>query len=223
MTTILQALKQDLFKEAEQLIINGHQINEQDESGLSSLHVATLKGNIDIVHRLLEAGSNPNIRTVTDSVYNDNDIDELDDDLTDTIVSKLRGLGNKTPLHIAAKEGLFDIGQLLVAYGADTNTLDAGLCTPLHWSANKGDEKFVRLLLENNANPNARDLAWSTPLHEATRKNHLHVVKLLMNYKADPYIKDISEQSAIEIAQNNIKMLSVYQCYIVNNNTGTMH
>ncbi len=220
MRTILQALKLDNFKEAEQLIINGHQINEQDETGLSSLHIATLKGNISIVRRLLEAGSNPNVRTITDAVF---DAEALVDNHDEAIVSNLRGLGNKTPLHIAAKEGLHEIGKLLLSFGADTNTLDAGLCTPLHWSANKGDEAFVKLLLENKANPNARDLAWSTPLHEATRKNHVNVVKLLMNYDADPYIKDISEQSAYEIAQNNVTLLNIYQCYIVRNSSGTMH
>lgn len=219
MRTILQALKLNNFKEAEQLIISGHQTNEQDEAGLSSLHIATLKGNVAIVKRLLEAGSNPNIRTLTDAVFNEDDANAHDD----AIVTSLRGLGNKTPLHIAAKESYYEIAKMLLCYGADINTLDAGLCTPLHWSANKGDEQFVRLLLENNANPNARDLAWSTPLHEATRKNHLDVVKLLMNYNADPYIKDISEQSAFEIAHNNIKMLSIYQCYIVTNTSGTMH
>lgn len=221
MRTILKALKENQFHEAEQLIISGHQINEQDEAGLSSLHIATLKGNLAIVRRLLEAGSNPNIRTVTDDVYQE-DENELAND-TDFIISSLRGLGNKTPLHIAAKESFYEIGKLLIAYGADTNTVDAGLCTPLHWSANKGDQKFVQLLLENNANPNARDLAWSTPLHEATRKNHMHIVKTLMSHRADPYIKDISQQSAIEIAQNNITMLSIYQCYIINNDSGTMH
>ena len=221
MLTILQALKLNKFSEAEQLIINGHQINEQDESGLSSLHIATLKGNSAIVHRLLEAGSNPNIRTTTDPEYDDEE--DLGDDANETIMNKLRGLGNKTPLHIAAKEGFYDIAQLLIAYGADTNILDAGLCTPLHWSANRGDLKFVRLLLENKSNPNARDLAWSTPLHEATRKNHFEVVKLLMNYKADPYIKDIAEQSAIEIAQTNIQMLNLYQCYVLTTASGTMH
>lgn len=220
MRTILQALKLDNFKEAEQLIINGHQINEQDEAGLSSLHIATLKGNIKIVRKLLEAGSNPNIRTVTDAVFNE------DDTLThhdETIVSHLRGLGNKTPLHIAAKESFYEIGKLLLDFGADINTLDAGLCTPLHWSANKGDEEFVRLLLEYRANPNARDLAWSTPLHEATRKSHVNIIKLLMNYNADPYIKDISEQSAFDIAKTNITLLNIYQCYIVRNTSGTMH
>lgn len=220
MRTILQALKLDNFKEAEQLIINGQQINEQDEAGLSALHVATLKGNIQIVRRLLEAGSNPNVRTITDEVY-DEHADHANHD--EAIVSGLRGLGNKTPLHIAAKEGLYEIGKLLINFGADINTLDAGLCTPLHWSANKGDEQFVRLLLEHQANPNARDLAWSTPLHEATRKNHIHIVKILMNYNADPYIKDISEQSAFEIAKNNIILLNIYQCYVVRNSTGTMH
>lgn len=219
MRTILQALKLNNFKEAEQLIINGHQTNEQDEAGLSSLHIATLKGNVNIVRRLLEAGSNPNIRTITDAVF-DEDAQANHDD---AIVSSLRGLGNKTPLHIAAKESLYEIGKLLLDFGADINTLDAGLCTPLHWSANKGDEEFVRLLLEHKANPNARDLAWSTPLHEATRKNHLNVVKLLMNYNADPYIKDISDQSAFEIAQGNVTMLNIYQCYIVQNSVGTMH
>ncbi len=220
MRTILQALKQNDFSEAEQLIINGHQINEQDETGLSSLHVATLKGNVTIVHRLLEAGCNPNVRTKTDEVFSE---DMLTANKTDAIVAGLRGLGNKTPLHIAAKESLFEIGQLLLAYGADVHTLDAGLCTPLHWSANKGDEKFVSLLLDNNADPNARDLAWSTPLHEATRKNHTNIVMQLMKYNADPYIKDISAQTAIEIAQNNMQMLNVYRCYVASNTTGTMH
>ncbi len=220
MRTILQALKLENFKEAEQLIINGQQLNEQDETGLSALHIATLKGNFAIVKRLLEAGSDPNVRTITDEVYDENAEYANHDE---ALVSSLRGLGNKTPLHIAAKEGLHDIGKLLIGFGADINTLDAGLCTPLHWSANKGDEAFVRLLLEHKANPNARDLAWSTPLHEATRRNHINIVKVLMNYNADPYIKDIAEQSAIEIAQNNISLLNIYQCYVVRTPNGTMH
>lgn len=220
MRTILQALKQNDFKEAEQLIISGHQIDEQDETGLSSLHVATLKGNVNIVHRLLEAGCNPNARTQKDEEFDEN---QLSAHKPDTIVAGLRSLGNKTPLHIAAKESLFEIGQLLLAYGADIHTTDAGLCTPLHWSANKGDAKFAQLLLDNNANPNARDLAWSTPLHEATRKNHIHIVKMLMQYQADPYIKDICAQSAIEIAQSDIKMIGIYQCYVGTSNNGTMH
>jgi ankyrin repeat protein len=220
MRTILQALKQNEFNEAEQLITNGHQINEQDETGLSSLHVATLKGNIAIVHRLLEAGCNPNARTTTDDVFNEDDLSIVK---PDAIVASLRGLGNKTPLHIAAKDSLFEIGQLLIAYGADIHSLDAGLCTPLHWSATKGDQKFVQLLLENHANPNARDLAWSTPLHEATRKNHQHIVKLLMKYHADPYIKDICAQSALEIASNNISLVRIFQLHIANSVNGTMH
>lgn len=220
MTTILQAIKNNQFIEAEQLIANGQQVNAQDDCGMSALHHATLKGNSKLVKILLEAGCNPNIRTLQDAVCND---EELDNSEVESIIQNLLGLGNKTPLHIAAKDSNYEIGQMLIEYGADTNSLDAGLCTPLHWSANRGDLRFSRLLLDNSSNPNARDMAWSTPLHEATRKNHMQVVKLLMNYKADPYIKDICAQSAIEIAQNNVRMLNIYQCYVVSNSAGTMH
>lgn len=212
MTTIIKALKDNQFKEAEQLIIKGHTLNEQDETGLTALHLATLKGRTELVRKLLAAGSDPNIRTEQEDVYDETNTQHQDPEI---IMNTLRNLGNKTPLHIAAKEGLHDIGKMLIENGADINSVDSGLCTPLHWSAACGDEIFVEILLRNNANPNVRDLASSTPLHEATRNNHRHVVALLMQYNANPYIKDISEQCAYEIAQTNVQLLSVFHCFLI--------
>ena len=207
MTTILEALKDNDLTTAEQLINRGHSIDEQDEMGLTPLHVAVLKKHMGIVHSLLEAGAKPNVRTTVDDLDNplESDCDNKES-LAEELICKLQKLGNKTPLHIAAKEGLYDIAKILLAYGADANIVDSGLCTPLHWATVKGNLKFARLLLENRGCPNAKDLALSTPLHEAVRNEHVEVIKLLLKYKANPHLEDVTGASAMDLAANNTEI-----------------
>jgi ankyrin repeat protein len=210
MTTILEALKDNDLTEAEQLINLGHPINEQDNMGLTPLHVAVLKRNIEIVHRLLEAGATPDVRTTVDDLDCPLDDECLDKEtLAEELICKLQKLGNKTPLHIAAKEGLDDIAKVLLAYGADSNIVDSGLCTPLHWAAVRGNLTFTTLLLENQACPNAKDLALSTPLHEAVRNEHIDVINLLLKYNANPLLEDVTGVTAMDLAENNMEALDL--------------
>jgi len=214
MTTILEAIKQNNFEQAEQLIIEKKGINEQDDFGWSALHLATLKKHIGLVHCLLVAGSDPDLKTVVDDIdpfapKND----KQHSNVTDTIVTQLKGLGNKTPLHIAAKESLLDIAKLLLAYKANVNITDSGLCTPLHWSAVNGDCDFAMLLLDSQADPNMQDLANSTPLHEATRNQHPKMVQILLQYHAKLYCKDIAGKTPVELAENCAAIREIYQQY----------
>jgi ankyrin repeat protein len=198
MQTILNALLEDDFSTAEKLIIDGAIQYVEHESGLSLLHLATLKKQINIVHMLLEHGHDANIRTVQDKCFNEfstNDNEQLMDELFQ--------LGNKTPLHITARHSLLDIAKLLVSYGAQVNTTDAGLCTPLHWAAAKGDHEFVEFLLVNGANVNARDLANSTAIHEASKNNHEKTIRTLLRYHADLSIADLAGCTASDLSSNS--------------------
>ena len=217
MTTILEALKNNNLNQAKQLIGKKQELNQQDQFGLTALHIATLKHNTEIVHLLLEVGSNPNISTVVDDIdpFVHSHTTENDGyDIAQTILIQLQNLGNKTPLHIAARENLIDIAKLLIAYAANPNLVDSGLCTPLHWSAAKGNINFSKLLLENNANPNLQDLAQSTPLHEATRNQDLQTTRLLLQHNAKYNLIDITGNSPIQLASANNSLMQIYQHHL---------
>jgi|GEM_PF-5470740 len=218
MTTILRALLEDDFKIAEQLIINGNHDEALDENGLSALHVATLKNNINIVHKLLAAGFDPNTRTIKDEVYDEQEMTSVNE-----VIQSICSLGHKTPLHIAAKYGHIEIGKLLIAYGADPNILDAGKCTPLHWSASKGDAEFIELLLQNKAIVNAKDLANSTPIHESIKNHHIESVKVLLRHKCELDIVDLSGMSAIDLAKAKPEVYNLVADFFNNTTIKTIH
>jgi ankyrin repeat protein len=195
MQTILNALLEDDFSTAEKLIRDSAIQYFEHESGLSLLHVATLKEQINIVHMLLEMGHDVNIRTVQDKSF-----DELEINEHEQLIDDLFQLGNKTPLHITARCGYLNIAKLLVSYGAQVNSTDAGCCTPLHWAAARGDHEFVEFLLFSGANVNACDLANSTPLHEAAKNAHEATIRVLLHYNADSSIIDLAGCSPCDLA-----------------------
>ena len=212
MTTIIQLIESENFGEVAKLIQKGkYCVDEQDDNGLTPLHLAVIKGHTATVHQLLEAGFNPNTRSkIDESFYDGEHSEEAINENQESVINTLRNLGNKTPLHICAKESLINVAKILLAYGACPNILDAGLCTPLHWSAAKGDHVFAELLLLNNANVNVQDIAYSTPLHESTRNGHIEMVKLLLRYQANSKLKDICGATPFDIAKQNDTLISIF-------------
>jgi ankyrin repeat protein len=88
----------------------------------------------------------------------------------------------------AAKKGLLDKVQELVAAGQNINAPTRGRVTPLHEAADAGQLAIVQWLLANGADPNAKTIANPgdagsyTPLHLAVRTGHIDVVKLLLDH-----------------------------------------
>ncbi|CAG5131373.1 unnamed protein product [Candidula unifasciata] len=70
----------------------------------------------------------------------------------------------RTPLHIAASQGLSDIASHLLSWRADPNRKDILENTPLHLAACRGDTRVVNILLRNGANINLKDGVGRTPL-----------------------------------------------------------
>ena len=129
----------------------------------SGLHRAAAEGDTENLLRLLQDGHSPNQRGA--------------------IGWWIRGAyqPNRTPLHLASKEGHLKCIRLLLSYGADPNAQDDDDYTPLHYlcqihSPGRERSEELRLgttsLLEFGADPGLRAKAGHTPLALAMRQNN---------------------------------------------------
>lgn len=84
-------------------------------------------------------------------------------------VNARSGVGEQTPLHMAARRGNVNVVEALLNAEAEIEARDTKGETPLRRAVNCGHPEVVRLLLEHGANPNAPDKHGKTPL-QAARK-----------------------------------------------------
>lgn len=172
-------------------------LDVKNSKGLSLLHLAVLKNNIEIVKHLLENGANPDIEYENEqNLINNKKFKKFE---REEFIQFIDEQGQRTPLHIAAKHSFLTIGELLLSQGANPNMTDVGNATPMHWAAINGDDAFVELLITFRGNINAVDLANSTPLHEASRRAHKKVIDLLLANKAKTKIHDITGCAALDL------------------------
>ncbi|EEE57026.1 hypothetical protein OsJ_06802 [Oryza sativa Japonica Group] len=89
-----------------------------------------------------------------------------------------------TPLHFAAEEGYCNVVELLLAKGAQVDSMSVR-GTPLHLAATNGQHRVVKILLDHNADCNKIVSAVYTPLLVAIYGSSLKCVKLLIKAGAD--------------------------------------
>ena len=92
-------------------------------------------------------------------------------------------------LLIAAGKGYYEIAELLIQYGSDTNAQNKDLESPLHRICGRGDTKMAELLLENGASINIIDDGNSTPLHILAATEFLDTVELIIQKSVPKYDK----------------------------------
>ncbi|WP_245970092.1 ankyrin repeat domain-containing protein [Wolbachia endosymbiont of Bemisia tabaci] len=97
-----------------------------------------------------------------------------------------------TLLHIAARNDLVKIAELLIKKGGNVNTADQDGCTPLHCAAHNGHTEIVELLLDTGANVDAVSQAESTALHHAVSAENcqVEIVKAIIEKEAAVDIAD---------------------------------
>lgn len=93
---------------------------------------------------------------------------------------------SRPPLEQAILRNKADIALLLIASGADVNTVNASQRTPLHISVERNNAQIATALLKAGAKPNERDKDGWTPLHHAAAKNQLETAKAILAGGADP-------------------------------------
>jgi|GEM_PF-6819027 len=130
----------------------GHvNINSKNKQGMTSLHIAALKGKLSAVQFLLQKGA----------FINDKDNDLL------------------TPLHRAACRGHLPVVQVLIKNKALINCQNKNLFTPLHLACHQGHTDVVTYLIEQGADINIQDYSGAVPLFYANLKNHVPITQLL--------------------------------------------
>lgn len=125
-------------------------VNAQNKHGHTALHKAVLDGNIDIIHALLEAKANVDLR-------------EKDSD--------------KTALHLAIQENYHKVACILIQNNADIEaTTKPNAHTPLFIAASMGHTAIVKTLIEKGAKINVYTKRGDTPLFAATKNGHTGTV-----------------------------------------------
>ncbi len=90
------------------------------------------------------------------------------------------------PLHQAILRNRNEIGQILLAAGADVDKPDRSQRTPLHLAVERNNVVLLEALLAKKARPDERDKAGWTPLHNAAAKDRVAIARALLKGGANP-------------------------------------
>jgi uncharacterized protein len=142
------------------LLKQGADVNAAQGDGMTALHWAAFRGDVDGTRMLISAGGR--LEAVTRN-------------------------GNYTPLHLAAKAGNLPVVRALLDAGANANAkTTSGGASPLHLAAAQGSADVVNALLDKKAAIDAPDGAWNeTPLMWAAAYNRVDALKALLAHGAN--------------------------------------
>jgi ankyrin repeat protein len=142
------------------LLKQGADVNETSGDGVTALHWAARRGDVELANLLLVAGANA--RAATRS-------------------------GRYTPLHLAAERGSAPIIRALLDSGAEVNAATSTGATALMFAAAAGDLATLSTLLDGGADANAVEaFRGQTALMWAADANRADAVKLLITRGANP-------------------------------------
>jgi ankyrin repeat protein len=193
--------------------VHGGSIDRLDNSGMSALHWAALKGHEVCVRLLLDRGAD------VDCIQGGINTPFLlacaagHDTLARLLVDRgafVRARNHKdqdavfmTVVYGHASRGLPWILQLLNAKGLDLNECDCTGSTPLHVCAERNLARPVRMLVDSGADVNARhELTHLTPLQMAcsTGSPDVETIRSFLDKGAYPNWKDLQGRTAFDLA-----------------------
>ena len=136
----------------------GVDVNAAQGDGMTALHWAAVKEDVETAKMLLYAGAN---------------------------VKATTRLGAFTPIFLAAKTGNPAMLETLVDASSDVNVATSMGVTPLMMVAASGNLDAVNLLLDRGADINAEEMKGRTPLMFAAAYNRADVIDVLANQGAE--------------------------------------
>ena len=185
--SLCEAVKLNDIARVKALLEDSTDVNAADEFGEKPLHIAAVRGYLQVASMLIVQGADVNggdVRGLTPlhaaAWSGSNEVVALlIDKGADINAGDEDGV---TPLHAAALAGRNETVALLIARGADVNVKNAEGMTPLHAAALAGDKETVALLIAAGADVNARNNNGVTPLHTASQKGEQDIVQLLRQH-----------------------------------------
>ncbi len=163
------------------LLRQGADVNAAQGDGMTALHWAAERAQIEMVEILLYAGGR---------------------------VDAVTRIGHYTPLHLASKAGSAPVTRRLLEEGANVQakTFPAGT-TPIHLAAASGQTDVLEPLIEYGADVNALEASsGQTPLIFASALNRAATTAQLLEYGAEPGLSttvvNLQEQGELDRAAN---------------------
>uniref|UniRef100_A0A8P0SY21 Ankyrin 3 n=1 Tax=Canis lupus familiaris TaxID=9615 RepID=A0A8P0SY21_CANLF len=159
------------------------------QNDITPLHVASKRGNANMVKLLLDRGAKIDAKT-RDGLTplhcgarsGHEQVVEMLLDRAAPILSKTKN--GLSPLHMATQGDHLNCVQLLLQHNVPVDDVTNDYLTALHVAAHCGHYKVAKVLLDKKANPNAKALNGFTPLHIACKKNRIKVMELLLKHGA---------------------------------------
>uniref|UniRef100_A0A3B0JG30 Phosphocholine transferase AnkX n=1 Tax=Wolbachia endosymbiont of Aleurodicus floccissimus TaxID=2152762 RepID=A0A3B0JG30_9RICK len=108
-----------------------------------------------------------------------------------------------TLLHIAARNDLVNIAELLIKKGGNVNTADQDGWTPLHFATASGSIGVVEILIAHKASVDAVNKVKITPLHAAVRSGYTEIIKVLIANGANVNTADQNGCTPLHCAAHN--------------------
>nr|XP_045584207.1 serine/threonine-protein kinase TNNI3K-like isoform X2 [Procambarus clarkii] len=144
-------------------------------NGFSPLHLASYKGDVDLVRLFLEKC---------------NHLDHT-------------GVGSVTALHISCLAGHLEVTQALAQRGANIEARDAVSFSPLHIACLFGNESVVEYLLSRGVDVNIAGSVGDRPLHLAATRGYYKIVQLLLKKGARVRLQDEEGNTALHCCVQN--------------------
>ena len=158
--SVAEAAMQGNHDAVKALLKEGADVNTAQGDGMTALHWAVQKGDVDLARTLLYAGAN---------------------------VKATTRIGGYSPLLIASRNGNASLVETLLAAGADPNSATVNGATALMLAAQAGNVAAVKALLDRGADANAAEkVKGETALMIAAAFGRADVVRALMAKGADP-------------------------------------
>ncbi|XP_055644477.1 ankyrin-3-like isoform X3 [Toxorhynchites rutilus septentrionalis] len=114
-------------------------------------------------------------------------------------------------LHLAAKDGHYEIVQELLKRDANVDNATKKGNTALHIASLAGQKEIIQLLLQYNASVNVQSQNGFTPLYMAAQENHDECVNLLLAKGANPALatEDGFTPLAVAMQQGHDRVVAV--------------
>ena len=177
-TRVVEAAKRGDRAAVRALLADGADANVAQGDGMTALHWAAMRDDVELAQMLAVAGAN--LRAAT-------------------------RIGAQTPLHLAAAQGHERVTRALLAAGALPAAATSTGVTPLMAAAASGNVGTITALIDRGANVNAADTTLGfTALMAAAANNRVEAVQALLARGADPALAtnvvDLAAQRKAEAA-----------------------
>lgn len=178
---LLSQIAKGNAEKVSKLLKKGASVNKKDERGWTTLHVASEKGNAEVIDAILSGIST---------------IDCMDDMTADSFP--------KTALNIACENGHTDIVRLLLEKGSHPDKKNHAQDTPLHIAARSDTSRLdiMKQLVAKGANVDSRNETDDTPLHIAALRERIDDIQLLLSAGADVSTQNSKGKTALDYAKN---------------------